>query len=35
MATYHRVTYDIDRAADAIRETGLPELLADRLYVGQ
>jgi diadenosine tetraphosphatase ApaH/serine/threonine PP2A family protein phosphatase len=34
-ATYHRVEYDIDRAAEAIREAGLPELLADRLYVGQ
>lgn len=34
-ATYHRVSYDIDRAAAAIREAGLPELLADRLYVGQ
>jgi diadenosine tetraphosphatase ApaH/serine/threonine PP2A family protein phosphatase len=34
-ATYHRVTYDIDRAAAAIRDAGLPELLADRLYVGQ
>jgi len=34
-ATYHRVTYDIDVAAEAIREAGLPELLADRLYVGQ
>ena len=33
--TYHRVTYEIDRAAKAIREAGLPELLADRLYVGQ
>jgi diadenosine tetraphosphatase ApaH/serine/threonine PP2A family protein phosphatase len=32
---YHRVSYDIDRAAEAIREAGLPELLADRLYVGQ
>jgi hypothetical protein len=29
------VSYDIDRAADAIREAGLPEHLADRLYVGQ
>jgi hypothetical protein len=29
------VTYDIDRAAEAIRGNGLPELLADRLYVGQ
>ncbi|HLO36375.1 MAG TPA: hypothetical protein VK194_09845, partial [Candidatus Deferrimicrobium sp.] len=34
-ATYHRVQYDIDTAAEAIREAGLPELLADRLYVGQ
>ena len=34
-ATYHRVEYDIERAADAIREAGLPDLLADRLSVGQ
>jgi diadenosine tetraphosphatase ApaH/serine/threonine PP2A family protein phosphatase len=34
-ATYHRVTYDIDKAAEPIREAGLPELLADRLYIGQ
>jgi predicted phosphodiesterase len=34
-AVYHRVEYEIDRAADAIRKAGLPELLADRLYVGQ
>jgi diadenosine tetraphosphatase ApaH/serine/threonine PP2A family protein phosphatase len=34
-ATYHRVEYDIDRAAASIREAGLPELLADRLYIGQ
>jgi len=34
-ATYHRVQYDIDAAAEAIRAAGLPELLADRLYVGQ
>jgi diadenosine tetraphosphatase ApaH/serine/threonine PP2A family protein phosphatase len=34
-ATYHRVSYDIDGAADAIRQAGLPDLLADRLYVGQ
>jgi diadenosine tetraphosphatase ApaH/serine/threonine PP2A family protein phosphatase len=34
-ATYHRVEYDIDRAATAIREAGLPHLLADRLSVGQ
>jgi diadenosine tetraphosphatase ApaH/serine/threonine PP2A family protein phosphatase len=34
-ATYHRRGYDIDSAAEAIREAGLPELLADRLYIGQ
>ena len=34
-ATYHRVEYDIDRAADAIIAAGLPEHLARRLYVGQ
>ena len=34
-ATYHRVEYDIGRAADAIREAGLPDLLAERLSVGQ
>jgi diadenosine tetraphosphatase ApaH/serine/threonine PP2A family protein phosphatase len=34
-ATYHRVAYDIDRAADAIAATDLPEHLARRLYVGQ
>jgi diadenosine tetraphosphatase ApaH/serine/threonine PP2A family protein phosphatase len=34
-ATFHRVTYDIDRAADAIVATDLPEHLARRLYVGQ
>lgn len=34
-ATYHRVEYDIDSAADAIRDAGLPDLLADRLYMGQ
>jgi diadenosine tetraphosphatase ApaH/serine/threonine PP2A family protein phosphatase len=34
-ATYHRVEYDVDGAAEAIREAGLPELLADRLYLGQ
>lgn len=32
---FHRVSYDIDRAAETIREAGLPEHLADRLYVGQ
>jgi diadenosine tetraphosphatase ApaH/serine/threonine PP2A family protein phosphatase len=34
-ATFHRVAYDIDRAADAIVATDLPEHLARRLYVGQ
>ena len=34
-ATYHRVEYDIGSAADAIREAGLPDLLAERLSVGQ
>jgi predicted phosphodiesterase len=34
-ATYHRVEYEIDRAAEAIRETELPDHLARRLYVGQ
>ncbi len=34
-ATYHRVEYDIDRAAAAIAAAGLPDQLARRLYVGQ
>ena len=34
-ATFHRVDYDIDRAAEAITEAKLPEQLARRLYVGQ
>jgi diadenosine tetraphosphatase ApaH/serine/threonine PP2A family protein phosphatase len=34
-ATYHRVQYDIDSAAEPIREASLPAHLADRLYVGQ
>jgi predicted phosphodiesterase len=34
-STYHRVDYEIDRAADAITATDLPEHLARRLYVGQ
>ena len=34
-ASYHRTNYDIDAAAEAIRDAGLPELLADRLYIGQ
>ena len=34
-AVFHRVPYEIDRAADAIVAAGLPEHLARRLYVGQ
>ena len=34
-ATWRRVEYPIDQAADAIREAGLPAMLADRLYYGQ
>lgn len=34
-ASFHRIAYDIDRAADAIVAAGLPEHLARRLYVGQ
>jgi predicted phosphodiesterase len=34
-ATYRRVQYEIDRAAEAIAATDLPEHLARRLYVGQ
>jgi len=34
-ATFRRVEYDIDRAADAIVAADLPEHLARRLYVGQ
>jgi diadenosine tetraphosphatase ApaH/serine/threonine PP2A family protein phosphatase len=34
-ATFHRVEYEIDRAADAIVAADLPEHLARRLYVGQ
>jgi len=33
--TYHRVEYEIDRAASAIEAAGLPAALARRLYVGQ
>jgi predicted phosphodiesterase len=32
---FHRVEYEIDRAAEAIIATDLPEHLARRLYVGQ
>jgi predicted phosphodiesterase len=34
-ATYHRVAYEIDRAAEAIEKTELPVALARRLYIGQ
>ncbi len=34
-ATFHRVDYDIDRAADAILATELPEHLGKRLHIGQ
>ncbi len=34
-ATYHRVEYDIDRAAEAILKADLPEHLAKRLHIGQ
>jgi diadenosine tetraphosphatase ApaH/serine/threonine PP2A family protein phosphatase len=34
-AIFHRVTYDIDAAAEAIVAAGLPKHLADRLYMGQ
>jgi diadenosine tetraphosphatase ApaH/serine/threonine PP2A family protein phosphatase len=33
--TYCRVPYDVDTAADRIRENGLPPVLADRLFVGR
>ena len=34
-ARYHRVPYEIEKAAAAIREGGLPEPLAERLFVGR
>ena len=34
-ATYHRVGYDIERAATAIEQAGLPEHLARRLFQGR
>ena len=34
-ATYHRIPYDIDRAATAIEAAGLPEHLGRRLFVGR
>ena len=35
MARYHRLAYDIEGAGAAIREAGLPEVLAERLEVGR
>lgn len=34
-ATYHRVEYEIERAAAAIERAGLPDHLAKRLFVGR
>jgi predicted phosphodiesterase len=34
-ATYHRIDYDRSGAANAILAAGLPEQLAQRLYIGQ
>ncbi len=34
-ACFHRLPYDIDRAAAPIADAGLPSRLADRLYTGQ
>jgi len=31
----HRVSYDVDRVTEAVREAGLPELTAERLYEGE
>ncbi|MDE1934447.1 MAG: metallophosphoesterase, partial [Bradyrhizobium sp.] len=33
--TYYRLPYDVDTAAQRIRDNGLPSLLADRLFVGR
>ncbi len=35
LATYHRNEYDIDLAAAALADTGLPDQLGKRLYAGQ
>ena len=34
-ARFHRVAYDVDRAAASIVDAGLPRRLADRLQIGQ
>lgn len=33
--TYHRAGYDVERAALKIRDAGLPQLLAARLFIGR
>jgi predicted phosphodiesterase len=33
--TYHRIAYDIERAASKIRAAGLPSMLASRLFAGR
>lgn len=35
IARFHRVEYDIDRAAEPVSTAGLPNRLAERLYTGQ
>ena len=35
LARYHRLPYDIEGAAAAIREAGLPDVLAERLELGR
>ena len=35
LARYHRVPYEIEAAAEAIRAAGLPDVLAERLEVGR
>lgn len=35
MLTYYRVSYDIEGAQKAIRDAGLPPILADRLSIGR
>jgi diadenosine tetraphosphatase ApaH/serine/threonine PP2A family protein phosphatase len=35
VATYRRVSYDVERAQRKIREAGLPAILADRLELGR
>jgi diadenosine tetraphosphatase ApaH/serine/threonine PP2A family protein phosphatase len=34
-ACFHRVAYEVERAAAPIAAAGLPSRLADRLYTGQ